>query len=94
MDHSRSVPPVNLIPLSSNRQKTATNVASDLRWLGIDEFLKAKSLAPNTEKAYRRELRRFSTCKLFGDGYAAWLSSDQSCAHLPLRSSTFKIAKA
>ena len=59
MDNSRAVPPVNLIPLSGTHQKIATKVASDLRWLGIDEFLKAKSLAPNTEKAYRRELRRF-----------------------------------
>ena len=59
MDSSREIPPVNLIPLSGNRQVKAAKPAADLRWLGIDEFLKAKSLTPNTDKAYRRELRRF-----------------------------------
>ena len=64
MDNSRSVPPVNLIPLSGNRQKTATKVASDLRWLGIDGFLKAKSLVPNTvlDVKYMAD----GCCKAFG----------------------------
>ncbi|MEM9008374.1 MAG: tyrosine-type recombinase/integrase [Cyanobacteria bacterium P01_F01_bin.86] len=59
MANSREIPPVNLSPISGKRPKKASSAATDLRWMGIDEFLKAKSLAPNTEKAYRRELRRF-----------------------------------
>lgn len=58
MDEVRSIPPVRLTRLEGSLPERATS-PPDLRWLGIDEFLKAKSLAPNTEKAYRRELRRF-----------------------------------
>jgi integrase/recombinase XerD len=32
---------------------------SELRWLRVEEFFQARSLAPNTQKAYRRELKRF-----------------------------------
>ncbi len=32
---------------------------TDLRLLRVEEFLKARALAPNTQKAYRRELERF-----------------------------------
>ncbi|OUC15074.1 MAG: integrase [Alkalinema sp. CACIAM 70d] len=31
----------------------------DLRWLRVEEFFQARSLAENTQKAYRRELKRF-----------------------------------
>lgn len=31
----------------------------DLRWVRVEEFLKARSLADNSKKAYRRELQRF-----------------------------------
>lgn len=54
-----SIPPVRLKSFSGGALQSPANVAPDIRWLGIDEFLQAKSLAPNTEKAYRRELRRF-----------------------------------
>ena len=32
---------------------------SDLRWLRVEEYFQARSLANNTQKAYRRELKRF-----------------------------------
>ncbi len=32
---------------------------TELRWLRVEEFLKARSLVANSQKAYRRELRRF-----------------------------------
>ncbi|MBD2307811.1 tyrosine-type recombinase/integrase [Chroococcidiopsis sp. FACHB-1243] len=31
----------------------------DLRWLRVEEFFHARTIAPNTKKAYERELRRF-----------------------------------
>ena len=58
MDKVDSVPSVQLIRLEGKRPGKAT-VPPDLRWQGIDEFLKAKAMAANTQKAYRRELRRF-----------------------------------
>lgn len=33
---------------------------TDLRWLRVEEFFNAKTLAPNTKKAYSLELRRFA----------------------------------
>lgn len=46
------------------RQKTAQPVSAvsviDSRWLRVQEFLRAKALAPTTLKAYEGELRRFS----------------------------------
>ncbi|MEI2577298.1 hypothetical protein [Scytonema sp. PRP1] len=32
---------------------------TDLRWLRVEEYFQARSLADNTQKAYRRELKRF-----------------------------------
>ncbi|MGI0495595.1 hypothetical protein ACN4EG_27780, partial [Alkalinema pantanalense CENA528] len=32
---------------------------TDLRWLRVEEYFQARSLAENTQKAYRRELKRF-----------------------------------
>ncbi len=31
----------------------------DLRWLRVEEFFHARTIAPNTKKAYERELKRF-----------------------------------
>ncbi|MGK7912625.1 MAG: tyrosine-type recombinase/integrase [Synechococcus sp.] len=53
------IPPVVLKSLNGDHRSSTDNSPPDIRWLGIDEFLKAKSLAPNTENAYRCELRRF-----------------------------------
>lgn len=36
-----------------------TQFPSDLRWLRVEEFFNAKTIAPNTKKAYERELGRF-----------------------------------
>ena len=58
MDEVNSVPTVQLIRLEGKRPEKVT-IPPDLRWQGIDEFLKAKAMAANTQKAYRRELRRF-----------------------------------
>jgi integrase/recombinase XerD len=32
-----------------------TQPPSDLRWLRVEEFFNAKTIAPNTKKAYERE---------------------------------------
>ncbi len=37
----------------------STQTATDFRWLRVEEFFQAKAIAPNTKKAYERELRRF-----------------------------------
>ncbi|MEL7476324.1 MAG: site-specific integrase [Cyanobacteria bacterium J06555_12] len=59
-DADYPVPPVVLKPLTGGGGHSSSPTApTDIRWLGIDEFLTAKSFAPNTEKAYRRELRCF-----------------------------------
>lgn len=36
-----------------------SSLPTDLRYVRVEEFLKARSLAANTQKAYRRELYRF-----------------------------------
>ncbi len=55
---SEGLPEIRLIsttPASPNRDRSPT----DLRWLRVEEFFQARSLSPNTQKAYRRELKRF-----------------------------------
>lgn len=53
------LPPIRLMSpaalISSRREPI------DLRWLRVEEYFQARSLADNTQKAYRRELRRFLT---------------------------------
>jgi integrase/recombinase XerD len=46
---------ISLLPQQLNFPKTPT----DLRRSRIDEFLQARSLSPNSQRAYRRELERF-----------------------------------
>ena len=36
-----------------------TEPPTDLRWLRVEEFLRSRELAPNTRKAYERDLRKF-----------------------------------
>ncbi len=43
---------------TSPREPTQT--PTDFRWLRVEEFLTAKAIAPNTKKAYERELRRLT----------------------------------
>ncbi|MDZ4872275.1 MAG: Tyrosine recombinase XerC [Chroococcidiopsis cubana SAG 39.79] len=42
-----------------NATPKATQPPCDLRWLRVEEFFRARTIAPNTKKAYERELRRF-----------------------------------
>lgn len=44
---------------STTTTTTTTPIAIDLRLLRVEEFLAARSLSPNSQKAYRRELERF-----------------------------------
>lgn len=50
-------PQPDSIPIST--QPTSDGRPIDLRWPRVEEFLKARSLSPNSQKAYRRELQRF-----------------------------------
>ncbi|MBV8884059.1 MAG: phage integrase N-terminal SAM-like domain-containing protein [Chroococcidiopsidaceae cyanobacterium CP_BM_RX_35] len=58
---SDSLPPISLIDLTQSQQLKLTSATppSDLRSLRVEEFLKARSLSANSQKAYRRELTRF-----------------------------------
>ena len=55
---TRKVPSVQLVRLDGKRAPS-TPPPPDLRWKRIEEFFVAKPVATNTEKAYRRELKRF-----------------------------------
>jgi hypothetical protein len=64
-----SLPPIQIVPLKTEattptRAGTSQAIAShpiDLRRLKVEEYFKARSLAPNTQRAYRHELERFLT---------------------------------
>lgn len=52
--------PLSLPPPGRSRLPAFTNPPSgDLRWLRVEQWLTAKSLAANTERAYLKELKRF-----------------------------------
>jgi integrase/recombinase XerD len=62
----RSVPDPIIISLSGSNEasKAFTSKASspiDLRLMKVDEFIKARSLKPKSEQAYRRDLQYFMT---------------------------------
>ncbi|MBF2028705.1 MAG: tyrosine-type recombinase/integrase [Oscillatoriales cyanobacterium C42_A2020_001] len=53
----QALPPIRLIPVQSTPETSAE--VTDLRSERIQEFLQASNFAPNTEKAYQFELKRF-----------------------------------
>jgi integrase/recombinase XerD len=57
---SDGLPPIRLVSPDSPRPPRCQEPI-DLRWLRVEEFFQARSLADNTQKAYRRELKRFLT---------------------------------
>ena len=55
-----SLPPIRLISIdSAPAPQQLPAPPQDLRVLRVEEFLKARSLSANSQKAYRRELTRF-----------------------------------
>lgn len=48
------------IQSSRARDLKAGEPPTDLRWLRVEEFFNAKTIAPNTKKAYSFELQRFA----------------------------------
>jgi integrase/recombinase XerD len=58
LSESDGLPPIRLVS-SAVPAITRFREPADLRWLRVEEFFQARSLAPNTQKAYRRELKRF-----------------------------------
>ena len=54
------LPPIRLITFDTDqRQATNPKTPTDLRWRRVEEFLTARTLTPNSQRAYRRELQRF-----------------------------------
>ena len=62
MHQQNALPPIRLIsfPPSSTPQQLPP-APTDMRKLRVEEFLKARSLSANSQKAYRRELGQFLT---------------------------------
>ena len=58
LSESDGLPPIRLVA-STASASTHLREPADLRWLRVEEFFQARSLAENTQKAYRRELKRF-----------------------------------
>ncbi|HEY9660904.1 MAG TPA: phage integrase N-terminal SAM-like domain-containing protein, partial [Allocoleopsis sp.] len=65
MNQSSSVPepivlPLQSVPTSADPVRAVErHEAIELRSLRVEEFLQARSLAPNTQKAYRQDLQQF-----------------------------------
>lgn len=55
---SEGLPPIRLVSAQTSVPPRSTE-PTDLRWLRVEEYFQARSLADNTQKAYRRELKRF-----------------------------------
>ena len=55
---SEGLPPIRLVSAQTSVPTRSTE-PTDLRWLRVEEYFQARSLADNTQKAYRRELKRF-----------------------------------
>ncbi|MBW4659716.1 MAG: tyrosine-type recombinase/integrase [Drouetiella hepatica Uher 2000/2452] len=55
---SDGLPSIRLVA-STAPASTHLREPADLRWLRVEEYFQARSLAANTQKAYRRELKRF-----------------------------------
>ncbi len=75
----QGLPAIRLISTQAPRLSRSSPPA-DLRWLRVEEFFLARSLADNTQKAYRRELKRFFS----------W--TDRACSDLtPRQIAQFKL---
>lgn len=46
-------------PLSPKPSVSTEPIREDLRWMRVEEFLRLKALAPNSQRAYERDLKRF-----------------------------------
>jgi integrase/recombinase XerD len=57
---SDGLPPIRLVASQAPLPSRSTE-PTDLRWLRVEEYFQARSLSDNTQKAYRRELKRFLT---------------------------------
>jgi integrase/recombinase XerD len=55
---SEELPPIRLVSAQTSVPLRSAE-PMDLRWLRVEEYFQARSLATNTQKAYRRELKRF-----------------------------------
>ena len=55
---SDGLPSIRLVASQAPLPSRSTE-PTDLRWLRVEEYFQARSLADNTQKAYRRELKRF-----------------------------------
>lgn len=55
---SDRLPPIRLVVCQDSLPSDSKEPA-DLRWLRVEEYFQSRSLAVNTQKAYRRELKRF-----------------------------------
>lgn len=53
---SQGLPFIRLVTSNSQVSRPASS-PTDLRWLRVEEYFQARSLADNTQKAYRRELK-------------------------------------
>jgi integrase/recombinase XerD len=52
------LPSIRLVSAQTSVPTRSTE-PTDLRWLRVEEYFQSRSLADNTQKAYRRELKRF-----------------------------------
>jgi integrase/recombinase XerD len=55
---SDGLPPIRLVASQAPVLSRSTG-PTDLRWLRVEEYFQTRSLSDNTQKAYRRELKRF-----------------------------------
>ncbi|MGI0495300.1 tyrosine-type recombinase/integrase [Alkalinema pantanalense CENA528] len=55
---SDGLPAICLVPSNGSVLPLPAD-PTDLRWLRVEEYFQARSFAENTQKAYRRELKRF-----------------------------------
>ncbi len=61
----RPILPITIVPLNGGREKTGQSASSktpsDLRHWQIEEFLRQTCKADNTQRAYKRQLKNFSS---------------------------------
>lgn len=59
----QSLPPIPDSPVPKRQQQCLPDLkephSDDLRWMRVEQWLAAKSLAENTKRSYRKELKRF-----------------------------------
>jgi integrase/recombinase XerD len=62
---SQPILPITIVPLDGGRQQERSfkdkDVPTDLRHWQIEEFLRQKGKAENTQRSYRQQLQKFSS---------------------------------